>query len=318
VPLWALAGAGEARVILLDYRARYSSLDTDKYLMWKDHGISVPASDGEVNETIAFGFTVAEFFRHLTDVVKDRPVLGHFHEWMGGGGGARIAHLKLPVATVFTTQRNAAGRYLASDDPEFYNHLPFLNPDYEAAKYGIYPRFASSGRRRTRQRCLRPSRRSQRTRRRSCWADGRVILPNGLNVHVFAALHEFQNLHRQYKERIHEFVMGHFFPSYSFDLDRTLYVFTSGRYEYRNKGMDLFVEAIWRLNERLKDMSDPPTVVAFIITRAPSATSMWASSKTSRCSRTCGTHATTYRSRRASGCSGRRSAADAAGAGIGS
>ena len=75
-----------------------------------------------------------------------------------------------------------------------------------------------------------------------------MILPNGLNIQRFAALHEFQNLHRQYKEQIHEFVMGHFFPSYTFDLDNTLYLFTSGRYEYRNKGFDLFIEALRRLN----------------------------------------------------------------------
>jgi glycogen(starch) synthase len=62
--------------------------------------------------------------------------------------------------------------------------------------------------------------------------------------------------------------MGHFFPSYSFDLERTIYLFTSGRYEYRNKGMDLFIEALYQLNQRLKQTADPPTVVAFIITKA--------------------------------------------------
>ncbi|MGH7804622.1 MAG: glycosyltransferase, partial [Candidatus Binatia bacterium] len=96
-----------------------------------------------------------------------------------------------------------------------------------------------------------------------------AILPNGLNIQRFAALHEFQNLHQRFKERIHEFVMGHFFPSYTFDLDRTLYVFTSGRYEYRNKGMDLFLEAMWKLSQRLRTVADRPTVVAFIVTRAP-------------------------------------------------
>ena len=95
-----------------------------------------------------------------------------------------------------------------------------------------------------------------------------LILPNGLNLHRFAALHEFQNLHREFKETIHEFVMGHFFQSYAFDLDRTLYFFTSGRYEYRNKGMDLFIEALYHLNQRLRELSDRPTVVAFIVTKA--------------------------------------------------
>ena len=51
--------------------------------------------------------------------------------------------------------------------------------------------------------------------------------------------------------------MGHFFPSYTFDLDNTLYLFTSGRYEYRNKGMDLFIEALDRLNQRLRCDAQP-------------------------------------------------------------
>ena len=46
--------------------------------------------------------------------------------------------------------------------------------------------------------------------------------------------------------------MGHFFPSYTFDLDNTLYFFTSGRYEYRNKGLDMYIESLYRLNQRLQ------------------------------------------------------------------
>ncbi|MEX2671607.1 MAG: glycosyltransferase, partial [Phycisphaeraceae bacterium] len=96
-----------------------------------------------------------------------------------------------------------------------------------------------------------------------------VVTPNGLNIERFVALHEFQNLHREYKEQIHEFVMGHFFASYPFDLDKTMYVFTSGRYEYRNKGFDLTIEALARLNWQLKAEGSDRTVVAFIVTRRP-------------------------------------------------
>src|SRR5258706_14421618 len=88
------------------------------------------------------------------------------------------------------------------------------------------------------------------------------------NLQRSPARDDFKILHRQYKEKIHEFVMGHFFPCYSFDLDRTVYLVTSGRYEYRNKGMDLFIEAMYRLNQRLKYVPDRPTVVSFIITKA--------------------------------------------------
>jgi len=261
---------GRPRVILLDYRARFGQLDSDKYALWKDNGISTVAGDGEVNEVVAFGFTVTEFFIALC--AQDGgglPVIAHFHEWMAGVAVPRIAHLKLPIATVFTTHATLLGRYLASDSPEFYNHLPFINPDEQAGNRDIYPRFAIE--RAAAHASTVFTTVSQVTGFEAEKLLGRqpdVILPNGLNLHRFAALHEFQNLHRQYKEDINEFVMGHFFPGYSFDLDRTIYLFTSGRYEYRNKGMDLFIEALYRLNGRLREQSDRPTVVAFIITKA--------------------------------------------------
>lgn len=261
--------AGRPWVILLDYRARFNRLDSDKYFLWKDHGIGTVASDGEVNEVIAFGFAVAEFFRSLCEVVNDRPILAHFHEWMGGVAVPRIAHLRLPVATVFTTHATLLGRYLASDNPNFYSHLPFINPEAEAQRYAIFPRFQIEKAAAHASTVFTTV--SEVTAREAGHLLGRrpdVILPNGLNIQRFAAIHEFQNLHRQFKERIHEFVMGHFFPSYTFDLDNTVYLFTAGRYEYRNKGIDMYIEAMHRLNQRLKAMPDRPTVVSFIITRA--------------------------------------------------
>jgi glycogen(starch) synthase len=262
--------SGRPRVILLDYRARYGSLEADKYLLWRDHGIETFASDGEVNETIAFGFVVAEFFRELCNVAGNRSILAQFHEWMGGVAVPRITHLRLPVTTVFTTHATLLGRYLASDNPYFYQHLPFTNADAEAVKFNILPRHQIEKTAAHASTVFTTV--SEVTAFEAEKLLGRkpdAILPNGLNIQRFAALHEFQNLHRQYKERIHEFVMGHFFPSYTFDLDRTIYVFTSGRYEYRNKGIDLFIESMYRLNQRLKQFNDRPTVVAFIITRAP-------------------------------------------------
>lgn len=81
----------------------------------------------------------------------------------------------------------------------------------------------------------------------------------------YSAIHEFQNLHARFKEKLHDFVRGHFYGHYNFDLGNTLYFFTSGRYEYRNKGVDMFLESLARVNQRLKYINSPITVVAFII-----------------------------------------------------
>ena len=85
---------------------------------------------------------------------------------------------------------------------------------------------------------------------------------------LLSALHEFQNLHAKYKEKIHTFIRGHFY-GHPLDLGNTLYFFTAGRYEYRNKGVDIFIEALSRLNGFLKHVNSAVTVVAFIVMPAP-------------------------------------------------
>ncbi|HEY0009664.1 MAG TPA: hypothetical protein VGB55_13130, partial [Tepidisphaeraceae bacterium] len=261
---------GRPRVILLDYRARFGRLGEDQYLMWADHHIRLDTADGEVNEVVAFGFTVTAFLRALLEVAPGQKVLAHFHEWMGGVAVPRIAHEKLPITTTFTTHATLLGRYLASDHPNFYDSLPYFNPDERADHYRILPRHQIEKAAAHASTVFTTV--SNITAYEAEKLLGRtpdVIVPNGLDIRRFEAPHEFQHHHNSIKHTLHKFTMGHFFPSYSFDLDRTLYFFTSGRYEYRNKGLDIYIEALYRLNQRLKLTANPPTIVSFIITKAP-------------------------------------------------
>ncbi len=92
-----------------------------------------------------------------------------------------------------------------------------------------------------------------------------IVTPNGLSVKKFSALHEFQNLHAISKEKINSFVRGHFYGHYDFDLDKTLYFFSAGRYEFSNKGADMLIESLARLNHMLKATGSDVTVVVFMI-----------------------------------------------------
>jgi len=262
---------GRPPVVLVNYLDMFPRLHEVKYRLWKDHGIDLPANDEWVNNTVAFGECVRLFLSALTHKESSRrPVLAHFHEWMAGAAIPMLRKDHWPGSIVFTTHATLLGRYLAMNDDKFYSHLPFYDAAREAKKYNIEPQFkieraAAHGAQVfttvsdvTAQEC-----------RHLLGRSPDVLLPNGLNIQRFAALHEFQNLHRTYKEKIHNFTIGHFFPSYHFDLDKTLYFYTSGRYEYRNKGMDLTIEAMARLNHRLRESGNGVTVVMFIITRRP-------------------------------------------------
>ncbi len=261
---------GKPRVLLLNPNVIEDKVkNVIKYLLWKNHHIAITDSNALVDQVIAFAYLTKLFFDELVKLVgEDQKLIGHFHEWMAGLPILDMKREKMPVKTVFTTHATQLGRHLAINSPLFYAHLPFFRWEDEAKKFGVATEasieYACA------QSCDVMTTVSDVTARECKHILRRqpeVILPNGLNIERFEALHEFQNLHAIYKEQIHQFVMGHFFSSYSFDLDKTMYFFTSGRYEYKNKGFDLTLEALVHLNNQLKQEKSDITVVMFFVTK---------------------------------------------------
>ncbi len=262
---------GRPYVVLMEYLGAFHYLHEVKYRLWDDHGISTPPDHELVNNVVGFAEVCRRYLHLLSHTESSRRrIIAHFHEWMSGATIPMLRKDRWPGSTVFTTHATQLGRFLAMNDGRFYDHLSFYNHADEAKNFNIetqhgIERAAAHG-------AHVFTTVSDVTATECEHLLGRpvdAVVPNGLNIQRFAVLHEFQNLHRQYKRQIHRFVMGHFFPSYWFDLDKTLYFYTSGRYEVCNKGMDLTIEALARLNHHMQRSGSETTVVAFIITQRP-------------------------------------------------
>lgn len=89
-----------------------------------------------------------------------------------------------------------------------------------------------------------------------------------MNIKHITSIHEFQLKHYKNKLLLDAFVKNHFAGNFGFDIESTLYFFISGRYEFKNKGYDLFLEAINRLNMALKNENSQSNIIVFIITKA--------------------------------------------------
>jgi len=264
--------SGRPNVVLFNPFSVFDKLGEIKHFVLQDYHISLPGQDELLDKVAAFGFQVKEFLRFLcgSELCSTHKVIAHFHEWMAGLPIPGLRKENLDIKIVFTTHATLLGRYLAMNDNRFYDHLPFYNWEVEANNFNVRPiveieRASAHG-------AHVFTTVSELTGRECTHLLGRtpdMILPNGLNIERFEALHQVQNQHFQFKEKIHDFVMGHFFQSYSFDLDNTLYFFTSGRYEYHNKGYDLTLEALARLNYKMQQANSKVTVVSFFITKQP-------------------------------------------------
>ncbi|MCP9755749.1 glycogen synthase [Lacihabitans sp. CCS-44] len=262
---------GKPRIILIDFNSNLPKVDSLKFDLWERHKISTINCEDLVNRVIAFGDLVKQYLQSFVeDYSKKQEVIAHFHEWMASTALIDLRKDKINIGTVFTTHATMLGRYIAGNVNDFYEKLHRYDWEKEAKNYGIE---AQAGIERQSAQLSHVLTTVSDVTAKECEVFfGRVcdlILPNGLNITRFAATHEFQNLHLKYKQKINQFVMGHFFQSYSWDLDNTLYFFTSGRYEFKNKGYDLTLEALKRLNFKIVQSGLDMTVVMFMITKNP-------------------------------------------------
>jgi glycogen(starch) synthase len=269
---------GRPRAMLVEHGAPPDRLGQAKYRLWADHGIETPGQDWLIDGVVSFADAVRRLLEALAEhrpyaqvrPTNPQPMLAHFHEWMGGLAIPMIRKQRLPVATVFTTHATLLGRYIASSRDDFYDQLPWLNQEHEAQRYNVVAQHKIE------RACAHGAHVfttvSSVTAEECSYLLGRpvdVVTPNGLTINLYNAGHDQQRLHGEYKEQLHKFTMGHFFPSYSFDLDKTLYFFTSGRFEPKNKGFDICLEAMARLNTELRSAKSDKKVIFFIISKRP-------------------------------------------------
>ena len=129
--------SGRPRVILFNPYTAYDRLAEIKFLLWEHHDISLPGDDDLINQVVAFGWMVKMFFTCLSspDVILKQKIIAHVHEWMAATAIPEIRRDNLPIATIFTTHATMLGRYLAMNDPEFYDHLPFYDWAQEARNF---------------------------------------------------------------------------------------------------------------------------------------------------------------------------------------
>lgn len=263
---------GNPRALLVESKPTAEELGRIKFDLWKHAGIESPSHDPLLDGVIAFGDGVRRLLERIDQELRaaDRRTLAHFHEYMGGLALPMLRARAPRIATAFTTHATLIGRYLASNEPDFYAKLSGFNGDEQAARFNIKPQHSME------KACAKAAHAftavSSITGEECAQLLGRaldVVTPNGLSIQQYYAAHQMQFWHAEYKEKINLFSMGHFFPSYAFDLSKTLYFFTSGRFEPRNKGFDLCLEAMARLNAELKAADLGVTVVFFIITSRP-------------------------------------------------
>jgi glycogen(starch) synthase len=264
---------GKPKCILIDPGSFRERVNDVKKELWDRFKVDSLNADWWYDEPLPWsrsaGIVVEELYRAG---ILGKNVIAHFHEWLSGAG---LLHLKArcpEIRTVFTTHSTVLGRTIAEVGKEDLYALIAEGlskkqsaPDAKAKEYKCECKHTLE--KATAQNTGVFTTVSHTVVPECEYILGRKpdkILPNGLNMNRFPLMEDISSRHIHLRNRVRQFLTCYFSPYYEFDAKNTLLYFISGRFEFHNKGIDVFIDSLGRLNQRLKTLNNKQQVVVFL------------------------------------------------------
>ena len=255
---------GKPIVVLVDFQPFYKIKDTLYFEMWEKFGVDSIAAFGDFDEACMFayaaGLVIESLYRYLQ--LSDKNVIAHVHEWMMGMTALYLQDKVPSVATVFTTHATSIGRSICGNDKPLYDQLMNFNGDQMARELNMEAKHSLE---------------KQTARYADCFTTVSeltsaecqqlleklpdIVTPNGFEFNFVPSGKQSEIKRKNAREaliRVASRLTGEQIP------EDALLVATAGRYEYKNKGIDLFIEAMNRV--RLANPSKP--IIAYILVPA--------------------------------------------------
>lgn len=255
---------GEPETILIDFSAYKGRTNELKAQYWESYGVDSINAGWEFEEPMLFSTAAGELIGAYKEQHTAENIVGHFHEWMAGFGLLHLKSHNCAVGMVFTTHATMLGRSIAGSGEKLYANLETINPDEWAYKLGVQEKHtAEKACAHTTDVFTTVSEITGIEAEKLLGRKPEVLLFNGLSIEKFLTVEETSIKHAMSREKLREFIAYYFFPYYSFDVQHSLVYFITARYEHRNKGLDIMIDALKRLNETLMKKKTRRTIVVF-------------------------------------------------------
>lgn len=256
---------GTPPVILVDFKPFFKERDSFFYSMWESFRVDSIHAYGDYDESCIFAYAVGkviESFYHFYKL-ENKKVAALFNEWMLGMGALYIQKQIPAIATLFTTHATSIGRSIAGNNKALYAYMDGYNGDQMARELNMEAKHSLEKQTALHVDCFTTvSDITARECKQLLDKAPDIVTPNGFEPNFVPAGKEYDKKRtaaRRALLNVAEKLLGCPISPDAF------LVSTSGRYEYRNKGIDVFIEAMNRVRTSGRLQRE---VVAFIMVPA--------------------------------------------------
>ena len=236
---------GKPIAILVKFDGMYGVKDEFYSHMWDMYGVDSLHAYGDYDEACAFSHAAGLVIESLCKYKKcdtGKKVIAHFDEWTTGMGLLYVKW-KLPeVATIFTTHATSIGRSICGNGKQLYDYLKGYNGDQMAAELNMQSKHSLEKAAAIQADCFTTV--SDITAIECEQLLDRkpdIVTPNGFEPNFVPAKSKFNACRKEARNNLLSVASALTGNKYD---DNTFIVTTSGRCEYRNKGIDLFLDSM--------------------------------------------------------------------------
>ncbi|MCD4745768.1 MAG: alpha-glucan family phosphorylase [Bacteroidales bacterium] len=253
--------AGKPIVVLVDFTPYFSEKDKIFAYFWETYKLDSISGQWDYIEPALFGYAagkVIESFYEFYLSAQDR-IIAQFHEWMTGTGVLYLKANVPQIGCVFTTHATILGRSIAGNGLPLYSNLNFLNNDEKAKEFGIVSKYSLEKLSALESDIFTTV--SQNTAiecKKFLNRDVDVITENGFEDSFVPIKKIFPKKRVSARKKLFEVAEALLNQKISKD---SLLIINSGRYEFKNKGIDLFIDALGEINRQNKLKKN---IIAFI------------------------------------------------------
>jgi glycogen synthase len=256
---------GKPIAILVDYKPLFEKKNEIYGDFWSLFGVDSLNCYGDYDDSSLFAYAVGMVIDSYYQFhnLHDKKVIAHFNEWQTCFGELYLKKNNPAIATVFTTHATSVGRSIAEHEKPLYDCLHFFNGDQMARELNLVSKHSAEKTAAWYSDCFTTvSEITAKECEQLLAKQVDVVLPNGFEDDFVPKTQQYKLKLKEARKlltQVAEILVGHELN------DDVVFVGTSGRYEYRNKGIDVFIDSLKLLNDH-KDLNRE--VVAFIMVPA--------------------------------------------------
>ncbi len=246
---------GQPIAILVDFTPCISEKNAILAKFWESYNLDSISGQWDYIEPALFGYAASKVIASFYDyyLYSHEKIIAHFHEWMTGTGLLYLKENNPQIATVFTTHATVLGRCIAGNGLPLYGDLEKYNPEVVANNFQVKAKYSLESLSAKQADCFTTV--SDITNKECIRFLGKsvdVVTPNGFEDDFVPKDKTFTIKRNEAREKIFKVVDA--ILNHSVDRNAML-IINSGRYEFKNKGIDVFINAMGKLN--VSDISKP-------------------------------------------------------------